>query len=98
MTTSVVEPQETETMRVMQDPNVVKLYVNGLTVGISLSDVFMIVKSGPTPSAVIQMSFTTAKTMMLHLTDLITRFEKDTGQTLLTMEDVKEKCYTGDLT
>lgn len=87
--------QQIDVAQILKDPSVIKIYVNGLTVGMSLSDVFMVVNSGPMPSAVIQMSFTTAKTMMQSLTQLITGFEENTGQPLLTMEDIKNKCFGG---
>ncbi len=87
--------QPIDLLDVLRDPSVTKLYVNGLTLGISLSDVFMIVNSGPVPVAVIQMSLTTAKTMMVSLVETIRNFEEQTGQPLLTMQDINERCFGG---
>jgi hypothetical protein len=87
------DAQVIDMISLMKDPAVIKLYVNGMTCGSSLSDVFMVVNSGPVPTAVIQMSFTMAKTMMLNLHQVITEFEAKTGQSLLTMNDIKEKFF-----
>jgi hypothetical protein len=80
---------------ILQDDSVVKLYVNGLTVGLSLSDVFVVVNNGPKPVAILQMSLTTAKTMMVSLTGMIEDFEQKTEQPLLTMQEINEKCFGG---
>ncbi|MFH1114471.1 MAG: hypothetical protein V1792_11165 [Pseudomonadota bacterium] len=87
--------QQIDLIDLLKDPNVAKLYINGLTVGLSLSDVFMVVNSGPMPVAVVQMSFTTAKTMMQTLSQLINDFEKQTEQPLLTMHEINQKCFGG---
>jgi len=89
------QADQVDVTALMKDPQVVKLYVNGFNVGTSLSDVFMVTSSGATPVAVIQMSFTTAKTLMQVLNQIINDFEEKTGQPLLSMGEIKEKCFPG---
>jgi hypothetical protein len=75
--------------KVIQKPEMPKLYINGFSVGSSLSDIFVIAQTAGTPVALLLMSFTTAKTLAQQLNHLIIEFERVTGQTLLTMDDIK---------
>jgi hypothetical protein len=71
-----------------------EIYVNAFTIGTSLSDVYIIMsRSRGEANAVVQMSFTTAKTLMENLTQVINEFEEKTGQTILTMKDVQDRCF-----
>jgi hypothetical protein len=76
---------------ILADPDVPKLYMNGFVVGKSLSDMFIIAQTASKPLAMIQMSFTTAKTLAEDLSNLIQEFENQTGQKLLSMRDIQQK-------
>jgi hypothetical protein len=67
-----------------------RLYINGFSVGMSLSDIYMVVETAGIPSAVILLSFTTAKTLVDTLGKVVSQFEEMTGQKLLTMEDIQK--------
>jgi hypothetical protein len=82
--------QSVQLIDIMQSREVPKLYINGFSIGTSLSDVFVIAQTAGSTSAVLLMSFTTAKTLVRQLGDLVSDFEQMTGQELLTMEDIKE--------
>jgi hypothetical protein len=77
-------------------PAIPRIYINGFTLGTSLSDVYMLASTAGTPAAVILMSFTTAKTLAKQLGELISDFEKITGQSLLTMEDIQNAASKSD--
>lgn len=70
--------------------SVQRLYINGFTVGTSLSDIFVIADTAGVTSAMLLMSFTTAKTLVQELGRAVTTFEEMTGRTLLTMDDIQK--------
>ena len=75
----------------VQDPAVPKLYVNGLTVGRSLSDLFIMIMNMGAPIGLVTMSFTTAKTLEEHLHRTLHELEKKIGKEFLTMDDIQKK-------
>ncbi len=83
--TQPVGPLET-----IQRQELPKLYINGFLAGTSLSDVFVLAQTAGSPVAVLLMSFTTAKTLVRQLGDLLSDLEKTTGQEVLAMEDIHE--------
>lgn len=70
---------------------IVKLYVNGFILGHSMSDVTIVCQTNGTPSAVLNMSFTIAKSLAIEMDKIIKNFEKITDHTLLTIDDIKTK-------
>jgi hypothetical protein len=70
------------------------VYLNGFLLGQSLSDVTIVTQTNGNPSAVLNMSFTTAKSLAIELEKVITKFEQITGHTLLTMDDIGSKMNT----
>ena len=75
------------------DPNVRKIYVNSFAGGVSTADVFVILFSSNAPQAVLQMSYTVAKTMGQELTRIVGELEKQTGQTILTIPELQAKLF-----
>jgi hypothetical protein len=73
-----------------QRPAYPTLYINGFSAGTSFSDVFVLAQTAGNPSALLLMSFTTAKTLARQLGDLLSDLEKATGQNILTMDDIQE--------
>jgi hypothetical protein len=76
---------------VLNNPQIQKLYVNRTVVGNTISDMFVIAQSTGTQPTVVQMSFTTAKTLAVDLLGMISDFEGKTGQKVLTMKELQEK-------
>lgn len=70
---------------------IARLYMNGFIVGQSVADVTLVVQTNGTPAAVLNMSFTSAKSLAVELDKVIKNFESLTGHTLLTMQDIQEK-------
>ena len=71
--------------------SIIQIYLNGFVVGQSTSDVTMLIQTNGNPSAILNMSFTTAKSLAIELDKVIKNFEKITGHSLLTMEDITTK-------
>ena len=63
---------------VLNNPQIQKLYVNRTVVGNTISDMFVIAQSTGTQPTVVQMSFTTAKTLAVDLLGMISDFEGKT--------------------
>jgi hypothetical protein len=68
-----------------------RIYLNGFLLGQSLSDITIVGQTNGTPSTILNMSFTTAKSLAIELDKVIKTFEGTTGHTLLTMEDIGTK-------
>lgn len=68
-----------------------RFYMNGFVFGQSLSDVAMVVQTNGSPSTIVNMSFTTAKTLARDLGELIAKFEKTTSHEIMTMQDVQSR-------
>ena len=76
---------------ILNNPQVQKLYVNRTVVGNTISDMFIITQSTGTQPTLVQMSFTTAKTLADDLLRMISEFEDKTGQKVLSMKDIQER-------
>lgn len=76
---------------ILNNPQIQKLYVNRIVVGNAVSDMFIIGQSTGTQPVVVQMSFTTAKTLAEELLKMIAEFEEKTGQKILSMKEIQQK-------
>lgn len=79
--------QATDIDAVINNPSVPKLYANGFTFAHSLSDASIVVQLGKNPIAVLNLSFTTLKTLYNSLGELIPNIEKGMGQKFLDMKE-----------
>jgi hypothetical protein len=84
------ETSEAKGSGILDPSSMPKIYINGFSVGMSLSDIYILTEIAGSPSAMLLMSFTTAKTLAQHLMRAVSDFESMTGQSLLTMEDVHQ--------
>ncbi len=75
----------------LSDPSIPKIYANGFVFGMSTSDVFVVLQLGGVPIAVLNLSYTLAKTLATILTNTLNDLEQKTGQTVLTTKDIEEK-------
>lgn len=66
------------------------LYVNGFSNHGMLGDVMMVLETNGRPVGVLNMSYTVAKTLALKLGTMVDAFQKQTGRTLLTFEEVAQ--------
>jgi hypothetical protein len=70
---------------------VLKIYGNGFICLNSNADMAVIIQINQKPVAVINLSFTTAKTLGEKLGQMVRDFEKKTGNTIMTIDVINEK-------
>ena|SRR3989339_213457 len=69
----------------------VNLYGNGFICINSNADILIIMQKNQKPVAVINLSYTTAKTLSEKLGQMVRDFEKKTGNTIMTIDVIDEK-------
>ena len=76
----------------LQREDVPKIYANGFSVGLSNADVIVILQRfGQNPVAVVNLSYTLAKTLAQRLGRLVSEFERVNGeQDILTTDRIDE--------
>ncbi len=72
-----------------------KLYVNGFIIFLGQADVGLILQTNAQETAVVNMSFTLAKTLVEKLGDTMRDFEEKTGTIIMTTDTVREKTTEG---
>ena len=84
--------QEQETLNdleaVLTSQDIPQLYVNGFTTVISNTDICTVLERNGSPVAVLNISYTTAKSLAQKLSQLIADFETIAQHPLMTIEDV----------
>ncbi len=70
----------------IEDPNVPKIYSNGFLNAVGQGDTLTLLLQNGKPVAVLNLSYTVAKTLALKLGQVIKNIEADTGTTILTTE------------
>lgn len=87
--------QEEEIQRIfdvaIQNVQVPKIYANGFANAVGQGDTITVLQQNGTPVAVLNLSYTVAKTLALKLGDLIKKLEADTGNTIMTTDE----CMSG---
>lgn len=74
----------------VNDNEVPKYYFNGFTNGVGNSDIIIVLQSNNKPVAVLNTSFTIAKTLVKKLSESIKTIEETSGNTIMTTEDLDE--------
>lgn len=72
----------------LDNPNVPKIYINGFLIGTSNADVTVLAQQNARPTAVLNMSFEIAKTLVTKLNQTIARIEKAANVNFLTTDDM----------
>ena len=72
-----------------------RLYINGFLLAQSQSDVTMVALANGSPNSVINMSFTTAKSLMVELQKVVENLETSTNHEIMTMQDVSTRQGAG---
>jgi hypothetical protein len=82
----------------MESEHIINIYGNGFICINSNADVVIIIKKNQKSEAIINLSYTTAKTLCEKLGQLIRDFEKTTGNTIMTINVIadKQKGSTGN--
>jgi hypothetical protein len=74
----------------IENSAVVRLYANGFMLGLSNADAYILLQQFGKPTAIINMSYTLAKTLSLRLGRLVAEWETRTGQQLVTTEKIEQ--------
>lgn len=77
--------------RAIEDESVPRFYFNGFVFGTGQADIVAVIERNNAPVAVINMSYTVAKTFALKLGQTIAAFEESTGREMLTTDEVQAK-------
>ncbi|MEQ1935171.1 MAG: hypothetical protein ABL962_15025 [Fimbriimonadaceae bacterium] len=71
------------------DPNVAKIYANGFAVGTGNADMFILLQRFGRPMAIVNLSYTLAKTLSQKLGGMVAEFEQKVGgQPMLTTDRI----------
>ena len=74
----------------LQDESVPKMYLNGFVNSLGAGDVMLVLLRTSQPVAVLNMSFTVAKTLAQKLGQLIAELENQSGNVIMSTDDVNE--------
>lgn len=87
-------PPKTDSLNVLtkavRDPSVNRIYANGFTIGISNADAHIVLSWFGQPLAIVNISYTLAKTLSLKLNKLVEDWEKKTKHPLATTDVIDE--------
>lgn len=83
------KPVPGEIDQAVLDPDVPNIYANGFSCALGLGDVAVLLKNGPRSIGVLNMSYTTAKTMAEKLLGLVSFLEEKSGNRVMTTEEIK---------
>ena len=87
---------DNELTEAISKENLPKIYANGFSIALGLGDVTLLLKNGPIPVGMVNVSFTIAKTLSQKLQDAIGHLEKKTGNLIMTSDDVKTSIFEPD--
>jgi hypothetical protein len=83
------EPSAEERMRRALETGVPRLYVNGFLSGLGISDIWCVLERNGKPEAMLNMSYTAAKSFAASLGQLVAILEERTGRDMLTTNDLE---------
>ena len=75
-------------MSTINDPNLEKVYFNGFTNALGAGDIIITLYLNGTPTKVLNLSYTVAKTLCQKLSETVDQLEKQSGISILTTDDV----------
>ncbi len=78
-----------------KDPEIQKFYANGFVSALGIGDVTILLQNSKNPIAVLNLSYTVAKTLALKLGALISQLEDLTHNTIMTTDDIKKSLLKG---
>jgi hypothetical protein len=80
---------------ILRDPEIKKLYANGFIIHISASDIVLIPALNDTPLQVINLSYTSAKSLAEALSSAVKFFESSTGVEIKTTKEFSKLLKEG---
>ncbi len=84
-----ISPDKVEKQTAVREIAIPNHYFNGFEIGTSMSDMSVLALLDGIPQARLSMSFTTAKTLALKLSNAIEAFESATKHDIMTIDQVK---------
>jgi len=79
----------------LKDPQVQRIYANGFINALGIGDVMILLQNSKKPIAVLNLSYTVAKTLAVKLGALISQLEDSTGNTIMTTDDIDRSMSKG---
>lgn len=79
---------QTQLETALSDPELPALYFNGFMTSLGSGDVTLVLQRNGKPVAVLNASYTIAKTLSMRLRDVIASLEADARHTILTTDDI----------
>lgn len=80
-----------QTKETFNNPLIPKIYANSYLAGTSSSDAYIILQTNGMPTAVLNMSYTFAKSLQQTLGRMISEFEATTDHEIMVMREIKKK-------
>jgi len=93
--TEAIKKLEEELSKALGDPEIQKIYANGFTNAMGIGDITILLKNSGKPIAVLNLSYTVAKTLAIKLGGLISQLEDSTHNTIMTTDDIKKSLSKG---
>ncbi len=84
-----LEQTPDELAAALADPNMPKIYSNGFSCMLGLGDIAVLFKIAQQPTAVVNLSYTTAKTLAVKLNELVSYLESKSDHTIMTTDEIK---------
>jgi len=81
---------EEQIRNALQDESVPKIYLNGFVNSLGAGDVMVVLLRARQPVAVLNMSYTVAKTLAQKLGTMIVELENQSGNVIMSTDDVNE--------
>jgi|GEM_PF-1704831 hypothetical protein len=74
--------------KAINEPAIPKLYANGFVTAVGQGDLLLVFQQNGLPLVTLNLSFTLAKTLALKLGQAINNLENQTGNTIMTSDDI----------
>ncbi len=74
----------------LESDTVPKIYCNGFTNAVGNSDIMIVMQQNGKPSAIVNVSFSVAKTLSQSLKEIIDTLEKNSKQKIMTTHEVEK--------
>jgi hypothetical protein len=82
----------------INDDSLPQIYFNGFSIATTSGDAILVLKLNEKPIAVLNTSYTLAKTLLVKMGGVLTKYESSTQETILTTDEVQERLEAGDKT
>ena len=82
--------------KALKSSDIDNIYFNEFALGISKSDMFILIRRNGKEEAILNVSHITAKSLALALNEAIDDFEKKTGQKIMNSEDIEKSLDSSD--